>query len=153
MKCLRILDGDISFTTGRRAEFVYGKDKLLQDLKLWLMEPFGIGPTTPSFGTSLNEMIGEDRADALVAKVRAEIQRVLSLYQAFQFERLRLAKKNGTLAYWSRQEILQEITDVRVNATLDRVEVVVSLTTMSQAGQNNAVSLPLAITTSGLQVS
>ncbi len=60
---MRVVDGDIQLGVGQRLDFVYGKNKLLQDLSLWLMEPLGTGFTTPNFGSRLDSMSGS--ADVL----------------------------------------------------------------------------------------
>src|SRR5579871_2229912 len=97
MKSFRVKDGDISLTLGDQAEAVYGGDKLQQDLKLWLMEPYGTGFTTPLFGSNLGEMIGEINSDYMKSKVVAEVQRILGLYQKSQLQKIQLAQKNGLL--------------------------------------------------------
>ncbi len=80
MKSLKVRDGDFVLATNHRVEFAYGKDKLLQDLKLWLLEPLGIGYTSRSFGSTLESLVGENSPEQHRIQVVSEIQRVLGLY-------------------------------------------------------------------------
>ena len=139
VKSLKIRDGDISLSLGRRAQFVTGKEKLVQDLTLWLLEPLGTGTTTPRFGTILEEMIGVDDPREQEARVHAEITRVLSLYQSWQIKRLKDATLRNALSSWSRAEILQEIVSVETEVIGSRLVVRVKLNTL--AGSKLDVSL------------
>lgn len=131
MKTLRLKDGDLSIDLGRRLEFVRGRDKLLQDLKLWLLEPLGTGFTTPSFGSLVEGFIGSDDPEEVAADLAAEIRRVILLYQRWQLERITAARTEGTLGYWTKSEIIEEIVEVKTRAVYDTVEVKISLKTLT----------------------
>jgi hypothetical protein len=149
MKSLRIVDGDIQLSVARRADFVYGKQKLFQDLQLWLFEPFGIGPTSPNFGSYLGSYVGHADLEAAAADIEAEVRRVLSLYQTWQMERLTKARDRRELGYWSRAEILEEIVEVKTKIRHDAVAVRVKLRTLAQAQQS--LTIQFDVPTSGLR--
>lgn len=150
MRSLRIKDGDISLGPGRRAEFVDGRDKLIQDLKLWLMEPFGRGFLTPNFGSVLYEEIGAGGAESRLLEIEEEIRRVLELYQAWQVERLRSAKQNGLLQNFSKSEVLNVIESIEARADGTTVFVDIRVSTLGDAGA--IVSIPVAIGMTGIEV-
>lgn len=141
MKTVRITNGDIVLSVSRRMDFVYGQEKLVQDLKHWLAEPMGLGPTTRTFGSYLSEYIGTDDPESMKTLVSAEVKRVLGLYQAHQMRRLTQAKKNGTLGMWSRQEVLEEVVGVEVSSDLDAVSVHISVRTMANSDLSFSIHL------------
>jgi hypothetical protein len=51
---LRVEGGDLVVGNKRALEVVTGKEKLFQDLKLWLLERVGTDPSTPTFGSRLD---------------------------------------------------------------------------------------------------
>lgn len=122
MRSMKVVDGDLVIGPGRRADMVEGEEKLLQDLSLWLMEPLGVGETTPSFGSQLPDLIGQADPNTLTLEVQTEVSRLLSLYQANQLERLRSDRDAGLLSNWTKAELLDEIVDVSaITDGLDRV--------------------------------
>jgi hypothetical protein len=142
MRNFRVTDGDLDITTSRRADMVMGRDKLVQDLTLWLLEPLGTGFTTPGFGSTLNTVVARDSVgrqqgrfigrsmnDQMVADVEAEIDRILSLYQQNQIQTIRQAQIQGRLYLYSRQEILNSIDNITTTIDLDRVIVRAAITT------------------------
>lgn len=145
MKTLALADGDLVVGLSRRAQFVAGKDKLIQDLKLWLAEPLGWGPTTPNFGSLLDSYVGNADPQTAAVRIEAEVRRVLGLYQTFQFQRLRQAKERGTLSYWNRSGILAGIKDVTSEVLYDRVIIVVTIQTMSNNEADQTVKLEVTV--------
>lgn len=148
MKSIAIKDGDIDLALSRRMDFVRGKQKLLQDLRMWLSEPYGIGPTTPQFGSTLSDMIGTEDPELAAVQINAEVRRILGLYQSHQMERLRIAKARGTLGSWSRSEILQNVVDVASVVNLDKVRVVVKIRTLNENIED--LRFDVTITTGGV---
>lgn len=147
MKSFRVREGDLVVTAGT-AESVAGSEKLVQDLTLWLQEPIGTGFTTPAFGSTLPGLIGGGDPEAVALEIQSEVQRVLSVYQAYQYERIKAARLNGTLHTFSRREILNRIVGVRAVASGNAVYVRVTI----QTGAGNEIDLPVAVTTDGVSV-
>lgn len=153
MKSFRVEDGDFSLNKSRRADMVLGRDKLVQDLSLWLLEPLGIGFTTPSFGALLNyqdvgsrgartgHFIGRMITEERIAEVGAEVDRILNLYQQNQIQKIRKARLEGTLHLYHRSEILDSVEEVSTAEDADRLIVSVGLTT----GANSNLTLSALI--------
>ena len=148
MRSFRVRDGDLDIGAGRRAEFVDGEEKLMQDLSLWLLEPLGIGPTTPNFGSQLPDMVGAPDAEEEVAEVESEVGRILSIYQANQIERLREARDRGVLQNWSKSEILNDIVSVTARSQDDAINVDAVIVTAAKA----ELSISAQVTDEGVEV-
>lgn len=124
---------------------VQGRDKLVQDLTLWLLEPLGIGYTTPNFGALLNyvdvnrgrvssHFIGHVMDGQREAEVEAEVDRILNLYQQDQVQKIRRAQIEGRLYLYRTSEILDSIQEVASRTDKDRMIVRAAIT--SGAGQD-----------------
>lgn len=150
MKSFRVVDGDMEIGASRRASVVIGTPKLIQDLSMWLLEPFGTGFTTPSFGSLLNSYVARDSAGRLQgafvgrqsatqmqAEVEAEVDRVLNLYQQAQIQKIRQAQIDGRLYLYTRAEILDAINSVTSSTDADRAIVRASIST----GNGNTLAL------------
>lgn len=148
MRNFKIEDGDLVLNSAKRADLVDGEAKLLQDLTLWLQEPIGTGFTTPSFGTTLHDMIGSGNIEDHALEVEAEVQRMLSLYQSTQIEQIKDANNNGRLALYSKREVLYDIVDVQTQVILDRILVTAKI----RNGRGNAISLQALISPEGTQI-
>ena len=140
---------------------VQGRDKLAQDLTLWLLEPLGTGYSTPAFGSTLNSVvtrdargrqegrfIGQAPIDSLVVEVEAEIDRVLNLYQQDQVQKIRQAKSEGRLYLYSKREILNSIDDISSRTDRDVAIVSVGITT----GANQDLDLLAQVDTDEVQI-
>jgi len=149
MKSIAIVGGDIALSLSRRMDFVRGKDKLLQDLRLWLSEPIGTGISSPRFGSTLYSMVGDVDPEMLAGRVTTEVRRVLGLYQQTQVQALKRARQEGTLGSWHKSEILQEVVDVKTVAQYDRIKVTVTLRTLSSTLGD--ITLSLDATLGGVQ--
>lgn len=120
MRNFKLFNGDLALGRSNRIDTVAGHAKLLQDLRCWLLEPYGIGFMTPNFGSFLTEtgskgFIGKPIGVETKAELISEIQRILTLYQASQQEKIKIAKMNNTLNLYSRKEILNQIVDIEIN--------------------------------------
>lgn len=148
MKSLQVLNGDIVLNSGRRGSTVVGKNKLVQDLKHWLLEPIGTSPNTATFGSKLSELLFTELDELKSLLVKSEITRVLELYKSYQFERVRASQQRGELSYWSKQEILSSIISVDTVVKSTSIRVIVRLQTLA----NTAEALQIYITPSSVTV-
>jgi|SRR6476646_8405571 len=112
-------NGDLVVTSGRAFQTVKNRDKLAQDLRLWILQQFGSDPASPEYGSHLSEYIGSFMSQGVINQVQAEILRVLQQYQQMQLDNM----QNETINYAG-------------NTTLDPSEVLVSVDglTILQAG-------------------
>lgn len=161
MKNFRITDGDLDLAHSKRVDMVQGRDKLVQDLTLWLLEPLGIGYATPAFGSTLNStitpeesgreesrFIGQAPIEDLIAEVESEVDRVLNLYQQDQVQKIRQARAEGSLFLYSKREILNSINDIKTRAVGDVAFINVGMTT----GANRELTLLAQVDTEEVQI-
>lgn len=148
MKSLQIEAGDIVLSPSGRSQLVERDKKLKQDLRLWLSEPLGIGYTTPSFGTKLSDLMFGVNDEFSRQKVEIEVLRVVSLYKAWQTERLQQAQSIGMLSNWSKNEIISEILSVKAVRVLTSIVVEVALTTLA----GSSISIGLQSNSSGIRI-
>lgn len=152
-KSLQLSNGDLILGAGRSLGLVSGKDKLLQDLSLWVLERIGVDPATPSYGnlldggivndTEIPGFIGEIVGQNILNEIRNEVLDILQRYQAMQYEKIR----RETLAYiglntLDEDEVLQNINSVKVTSVGTTVLVQVIITTL--AGSNVKLTIPIA---------
>lgn len=138
MRSFRVENGDLALSPGRIVDFVQGQNKLVQDLTLWLLEPYGIGYTTPAFGSLLLSMIGTAFGEGQLADVESEVNRILELYQANQFQRIKAARDNGKLYLYTKREILNQIGQITSTQLLDHAQIQVGIKTAS--GQDTQIA-------------
>ena len=149
MKNWRVTDGDIEVGKSHRVDMVQGRDKLVQDLSLWLLEPLGIGFTTPNFGSLLNtteqgttgrrsgHFVGHILDQQRAAEVESEVDRILNLYQQDQIQKIKQAQLEGRLYLYRRSEILDSIDQVASAIDGDSITVRASIT----SGANQDITL------------
>lgn len=150
----QLKNGDLNFAGPGGFATVTGQQKLVQDLKDWLLEPRGSDPFHPDYGSILDGGIASDgtviegsigsviTSESLLT-IESEIRRVLGAYQQVQIQRLQResALYNG-LNTFSAGEILSSIDDVQVIQVGDTILVTVFITT----GDGNAISFTQAVT-------
>lgn len=124
MRNFKLSDGDLVLGRSNNLDLVIEYEKLIQDLKNWLLEPYGTGFLTPNFGSFLEypgnqgivgRVIGPEAEMAL----REELDRIITLYRSAQQEKIKLARYNNTLNIFSRKEILNRVKniDIQVNGS------------------------------------
>lgn len=123
---------------GSNIGLVYGRNKLIQDLTLWLTERYRSDRFHSNYGSTLDSFIGEVMEPMTVSEVETEVQRVLQNYQMVQYRRMQ--EDPTTL---SPEEILIDIEDVKAKIDYDSVVVVVSIVTGTRARGNFRVGLSM----------
>jgi hypothetical protein len=108
-----------------------------------LKERFGIGPTTPSFGSRLPDMVGRSSPEEYQVEVEAEISRLLTLYQEHQLAIITSALNNGEPIPYSRHDILDEVNTIESRVDGDRLVVSVVVSTAAR----RALSLEVQVNT------
>lgn len=149
-----VKNGDLNFAGPGGFATVTGQQKLVQDLKNWLLEPRGTDPFHPDYGsvldggtlpdgTSVNSQIGNLVSGEILLNIEAEVRRILTGYQQQQLDRL----NRETLLYggkntFNSSEILASIEDVVIQQLGDVVLVRCVLRTAS----GDAISFAQALT-------
>lgn len=136
MKSLQIKSGDLAIGPGG-VQLVEGQARVVQDLSIASIEPFGCDRFHPGWGSVFANYIGLPSTAELEMLVRSEAVRIASNYMVEQARTLDEDAAAGRQPRLSSDEILNAITKVEVEQALDRLNVRVSLRTLS----GNTVSL------------
>ena len=142
-KSLTLMNGDLS-TVGRSFDTVEGKDKLMQDLRLHIMERIGTDPATPGFGSRFetDAYIGNVYSDELEMEARAEILDIVENYQQGQLEKMKseIVQFRGRHTL-SNDEIIETIDGIDSAFAGSNLLIRVHLTTL--AGTQLRVNVPV----------
>ena len=128
---LKLTNGDIGIT-GNSYSTVTGPEKLVQDLRCWILEPQGNDVMHPDYGSMITEggitADGSEIPSALggtfsaedLMRIEAEVRRVVGYYQALQKDRLRKeAVLYGGKNTFSAGEICLGIQNITILQSLD----------------------------------
>jgi|1048.fasta_scaffold95974_2 phage baseplate assembly protein W len=126
---LAIENGDLA-ARGDGLGIVFGVDKLVQDLTVWLTEKFGSDIMHPEMGSMLDSWIGSVISSSTKADVQSEVLRVLQNYQNVQVRGIKTTPQRYSLS-----EILYSIDDIQVLVGYDTVSVVISVSTAPPQSQ------------------
>lgn len=116
-------NGDLALR-GDTLGVVYGVDKLIQDLTIWLTEGYGVDIMHPELGSMLDAWIGSIITQTTKAEVQSEVLRVLRNYQNVQIRGIRTTPQRYSLS-----EILYGINDIKIDINYDTVSVIISIST------------------------
>lgn len=128
-----IKNGDLNLAGPGGFATVTGQQKLIQDLKDWILTPRGTDPMHPDYGSVLDGGLNADgtQADSYIGglitsesliEIEAEVRRVLAAYQQQQLDRL--TRENalfGGKNTFSAGEILAAVMDVNMQQINDTV--------------------------------
>lgn len=150
----QLQNGDLSpFGPGGLA-VVTGSQKLVQDLRCWLLESVGTDPLHLDYGSNLDGgkspdgTIIESNIGSVIDKqhllaIESEVRRVLNAYQEQQVNRLyRDQQALGGKNTFSAGEILYSIQSVQVTTVGDVVVVQVGIQTAD--GQSVSLTTPVS---------
>ena len=112
---LKLGEGDLSLR-GSTFDIVQGRDKLVQDLDLWLRERYGADRFHVRMGSVLQDFIGGIINNSSSVAVQKEILRILQNYKAVQTKAI---KENPQK--FSASEMLVSIEDVQVTVLFDTI--------------------------------
>ncbi len=150
----RIIGGDLVVGARRSFDTVSGKDKLFQDLKLWILERVGTDPLTPTYGSRLDggvidgqevpSHIGQLATQERRAEIQEEIASLLTRYQQEQLDKMRremvLFSGKHTLKDTEILYSVESITTALVNTTI-----LVRVICNTLAGESFKLIIPAAI--------
>jgi hypothetical protein len=118
---LQVLNGDL-VVSGSSFGIVYGTNKLVQDMTLWLAERFGVDRFHPMMGSNFQNYIGLPIGANTQAMVYQEAMRVLT-----NLQRVHAAGFKASPQRFSLDELLWDINAVNVQLSLDTVNVAVNV--------------------------
>ena len=149
-----VKNGDLNFAGPGGFATVTGQQKLIQDLKNWILEPRGTDPMHPDFGAVLDGGLLPDGsyADAIIGQqltaeamvlVESEIRRVLGAYQQQQLDRLnRESALYGGKNTFNLGEVLVAVSSVTLQQLADTV--LVNVTIQTGDGDQLSFTQPLS---------
>lgn len=138
---LSLVNGDLSPAGPGGLGTVSGQQKLVQDLKDWLLEPRGTDPIHPDYGSTLDggilpdgtyvdPVIGDLLTSESLLVIESEVRRVLAAYQQQQLDRItREAAQYGGKNTFAPGEILSSVSAVNVQQVADTVFVQIVIQT------------------------
>jgi hypothetical protein len=141
-KTLKLEHGDLVVGSSRAFATVQGKDKLFQDLRLWILERIGTDPATPTYGSTLDggvidgeivpSFIGLPATQERINDIKTEIATLLSRYQQDQLEKMRREViEYGGKHTLSRDEVLWRVDAIEAAQVGTTVLVRVTCTTLA----------------------
>jgi hypothetical protein len=151
---LRLEHGDLSLS-GASLGTVTNEQKLVQDLRCWILEKMGTDDLHPGYGSLIDGGVSPDGTfsmgvvgeslDLVVLSVESELRRIVSEYQGQQLSRAKSDRFVYNKATLTVREVLLSISEITVSLSEDRLNVVLGLQTA--AGQN--IDITLAIPSDG----
>lgn len=72
-------DGDLDFSN-RHGRVITGRDKLIQQLEIWLRENLNVDRFHPGYGSRLSSMIGSEHTQEVLDGIIDEVRRVVMSY-------------------------------------------------------------------------
>jgi len=149
---LQIKTGDLNLSGPAGYAAVRGSQKLIQDLRNWLLERRGTDFLHPHYGSTLDggmirgvstdAVIGSSVTAEVLLDIETEIRRVLNAYQSQQAARMRRdIMRYGGRNTFDDNEILESVGAVTIRQVNDVVAVRITINTSS--GRSISLVQPL----------
>jgi hypothetical protein len=143
-KSLALTNGDLSLGGGRSFQTVSGREKLAQDLRLWILEKIGTDPATPDFGSRLDggfvnnqpvpSFIGQIISPDVLSAIRQDITNLVTRYQTLQYGKIRTETTRylGSTTI-DQNEAIATVNGIDVRAIGTTVLVQIDITTVANS--------------------
>lgn len=128
MKALALQNGDLVVGQGGFAT-VNGVTKVRQDLGIAMREPLRSDRFHPGWGSALPSYIGMPISQQIGSMVEAEVYRLVRNYMTVKGNEIQQDYLRGSSPHFTMDEVVSNITDVKVSWSMDRIYVQVSLQT------------------------
>lgn len=138
---LKIQNGDLT-TEGARFSTVTREAKLLQDLRLHLLEPLGTDEFHSTYGSDIADVIGSVDWDEVATSVHSEITRIVQERQQVQLTRAKTDRYTYGRATLDPGEVLLNLVGMRMTQVADALVVRVIIQTGKE--EQIALDVPLA---------
>jgi hypothetical protein len=137
---LEVRNGDL--TVGNASlGVVTAEQKLVQDLRHYLLEKMGTDNLHPGYGSNLDSAIGSDFFGEAALFVESEIRRICAEYQERQIERAKADRYRYNKTTFTAGELLLQVDSVDLLQNGPTLSVNIALTTGSD--RSVILSLPL----------
>jgi hypothetical protein len=148
---LKLKNGDL-VPGAKGLEVVDNASKMVQDIALELRQKMGENVLHPEYGSLIDggvkpdgstypSIIGEDDLALVEMRVRSEISRIAGNYQSRQLARAKSDKMRYGSQTLTRGEILLGIASIDITQQLDKIRIVVALTT----GENSTETIDILL--------
>lgn len=128
MKTFALRDGDLVLS-GDRYAMVEGVARVQQQIGLCLREPFGSDRFHDRWGSVLPTWIGRVIEPGVDLEVRSEVIRVIKNFIRAQDDAVRSRSVRGLRPVTTSEEMITDVTDIRVEQREDALLVKVTLRT------------------------
>lgn len=153
---LRVSNGDLALDGGKLG-VVSGSNKLLQDLRHYILERMGTDPLHPSYGSLLDggtrpngqevpSPLGRTDWNVVALEIESEIRRIAANYQSRQVERAKADRLYYGKSTLDQGEILAAVQAVRFKQSLDALNVYVVIETGDFQLRNLTITLDPVVT-------
>lgn len=130
MKQLKLRNGDLVLGTGGFVTLT-GTERIIQDLGALVREVMGTDRFHPAWGTILQDYLGGYQDEEAAMLVRGEIARVVQNYIVMQSTQIIKDRDLGLRSRYAPEEIISSVRSIETQAVGDRLNVKVSVGTMS----------------------
>jgi phage baseplate assembly protein W len=143
VKDLQLAGGDL-LPAGRGFATVTGSAYIRQRVATALAEPYGSDPYNPTWGSTLDNMLGAPQAADTATLVSAETSRVIQVLSAAQQVQVAASQANSTKSALNAADVIASVDSVSAavgtppSGRPDTVQVSVALTTL--AGEQLQIS-------------
>jgi hypothetical protein len=149
---LEIRNGDFALT-GSNLGTLKGSEKMLQDLRHYILERMGTDTAHPGYGSLIDGgvtpdgtvhrgVIGNPNFDFAQLEVEADIARIIREYQGRQLSRAKYDKMTYGRATLTPDEVVLGVSSIRFEQVLDQLQVFVVI----QNGQGREFDLNFDLT-------
>ena len=151
MWSLRIRNGDLTLGASSYGT-VTGEEKLVQDLRCFILEKRGTDSAHPTYGALLDGgrlddgsetagLIGKPNTALTQLEVEAELNRIINEYQARQLDRAKEDRITYGKTTLHRGEVLLGVQDMTFTAVGDTLNILITL----QTANDTTIDLGLEI--------
>lgn len=152
-KSLSLINGDLAVGAGRAFQTVSGREKLKQDLMLWVLEKVGTDPATPTYGNKLDggqidntiipTFIGQIVNEQTIMAIQSEVVDLVQRYQSMQYEKMR----QETIQYGGPNtleagEVIDRISSVQTKS-MNGTTVLVQMQVTTLTGTELKLTIPV----------
>lgn len=130
MKTLAVKNGDLVLT-GSKFGMVEGIARVQQQLGLALREAYGADRFHRGWGSTLPNWIGQVMTVDVPFEVRAEVTRIVRDFIIQQTEKVKERAALGFTSVVTAEEMIMDITDIKIETRYDTLLVKVTLRTAS----------------------
>jgi phage baseplate assembly protein W len=130
VKTLALSNGDLAVGPAGH-QTVTGSSKVRQDLALALGERLGNDRFHPTWGSVLDEYVGQPIGESTMALIQNEVSRVLAQYIAVRDEYIRQDQVNGTRSRFDTSDVVAEVNSIQASQDFDTIRIRVTLRTLA----------------------